>query len=428
MLVSFSVKNFRSFSEQQTISMVASVGAKRNERISFSTDNSFAPHLLRSACLFGPNGAGKSSLVIAFEFFRDFVVSSAKDTQEGDEIDVTPFKLDSRCREKPSEFEAIFIHKGNLYQYGFAVDKNRVWGEWLFSKPSEQDTKIRSLFQREFDSEISSYYWKISKKNVKGEKELWKNSTRDNALFLSTAIQLKSTAFKNIFDWIRGSLHIIRSADRISPFFTVRQYSEKGKKSKILDFLQAVDTKITSMKFDEQELRFGENFPIKRISESARDELEKIMRGTKVEITSFHQSADGKLVGLDFNEESDGTQLIFSLAGPWFDVLENGYTLIIDELHNSLHPLALKFLIQLFHDPKINSNCAQLIFTSHETSVMAKDLMHQDQIWLLEKSGAENSMLIPLSDYKVRDVSTFQKAYLDGRFGAVPKLREIANG
>ena len=134
------------------------------------------------------------------------------------------------------------------------------------------------------------------------------------------------------------------------------------------------------------------------------------------------------LFGLDLTEESDGSQVIFSLAGPWLDVLDNGYTLIVDELHNSLHPHALKFLIQLFHDPKFNSNNAQLIFTSHETSVMTKDFMHQDQIWLLEKSDADNSMLIPLSDYKVRDVSTFQRAYLDGRYGGVPKLRELANG
>ena len=429
MLVSFSVKNFRSFSEQQTISMVASVGAKRKEKFSFATENSFVPFLLRSACLFGPNGAGKSSLVLAFDFFRDFVMYSAKDSQEGEEINVTPFILDSRCREMPSEFEAVFIHKGDLYQYGFAVDKNRVWSEWLFSKPNQKDTKNRRLFQREFDLETSTYYWNISKKYVKGEKELWKISTRENALFLSTAILLNSTAFKNIFDWIRSSLRIIHSASRLSPAFTVHQCLEKGRESKILDLIQAADIKIRSMNFDEQELHLRDAFPTDTTAESARDELKNRKQGKKlVKITSLHQGADGKPIGLDFNEESEGTKVIFSLAGPWFDVLENGYTLIIDELHNSLHPHALKFLIQLFHDPKINSNNAQLIFTSHETSVMTKDFMHQDQIWLLEKGEAENSMLIPLSDYKVRDVSTFQKAYLDGRYGAVPKLRAIVNG
>ncbi len=93
-----------------------------------------------------------------------------------------------------------------------------------------------------------------------------------------------------------------------------------------------------------------------------------------------------------------------------------------------LSEVQFKFLVNLFHDPKINKNNAQLIFTSHDTSVMTKGFMHQDQVWFLEKGDAENSLLFPLSDYKVRDVSAFQKAYLDGRYGAVPKLREFAGG
>ena len=130
----------------------------------------------------------------------------------------------------------------------------------------------------------------------------------------------------------------------------------------------------------------------------------------------------------NFREESDGSRVVFSLAGPWLDVLENGYTLIVDELHNSLHPLALKFLVNLFHNPQTNSGNAQLIFTSHVTSVMSKGFMHQDQVWLVEKDDMESSVLFPLSNYNVRDVSAFQKAYLDGRFGAVPKLTEFVNG
>ena len=429
MLVSFSVKNFRSVSEEQTISMVASVGAKRKKEISFSTDNSFAPHLLRTACLFGSNGSGKSSLVYAFEFFRDFVVSSAKDAQEGEKINVTAFQFDSQYRDMPSEFEVIFVHQGALFQYGFAVDQNRVWSEWLFCKPSEQDTKMRRLFQREFDSESSTYFWKISKKYLKGEKELWKKSTRDNALFLSTAVQLKSTTLKSIFDWIHGQLRIIPSPDRLSPELTIQQYLKKGLESKVLELMNAVDIKIVSIKCDEQELHLGNIFSTNMMAASSQNDVSKRFQGSKlVDMTCFHEDANGDQVGLDFAEESDGTKVIFSLAGPWLEALENGYTLIVDELDNSLHPHTLKFLVQLFHNPQINSNNAQLIFTSHETSVMAKDFMHQDQVWMFEKEEAKNSTLIRLSDYKVRDTSTFQRSYLDGRYGGVPRIRELAIG
>lgn len=430
MLVSFSVKNYRSFATQQTISLVAGAGAKRQDRFSFPSGNSLAPHLLRSACLFGPNGAGKSSFVQAFDFFRDFVVSSAKDRQEGEKIDVSLFKLDERLKGQPAEFEATFVRGNALYQYGFAVDTKRVWSEWLFSKPNAPETKTRTLFQREYDIEKGNYAWNISKSYVRGKKELWKTVTRDNALFLSTAIQLKSEAFKEPFDWIQSYLRVVRSPDRLSPTFTARQCVEEDWKDKVLSLLRAVDVQIKDIGFDVSDFDVSElPVPMDMLSEKALRQFQKEMDGVKtVKITSYHQGENGGLVPLDFDEESDGTQVVLSIAGPWLDTLYNGYTLIIDELHNSLHPLALKFLVNLFHDPRINTRNAQLIFTSHETSVMAKGFMHPDQVWLLEKDEKERSKLIPLSDYKLRDVSAFQKAYLDGRYGAVPKLKEFVDG
>ena len=147
-----------------------------------------------------------------------------------------------------------------------------------------------------------------------------------------------------------------------------------------------------------------------------------------IKTKSFHQGTDGELVEFDMREESEGSRVLFSIAGPWLDVLKNGHTLVVDELHNSLHPLALKFLVGLFHDSRFNTGNAQLIFTSHETSIMTKGFMHPDQVWLLEKGNAGNSLLFPLSDYKVRDVSAFQKAYLDGRYGAIPRISDIVDG
>ena len=427
MLVSFSLQNYRSFSSRQTISMVAGAGAKRHEGFSFPSENPFSPYLLRSACLFGPNGAGKSALVGALDFYKDFTVSSAKNSQEGEKIDTVPFKLDEKWRGQPTELEATFIHSGALYQYGFAVDRNRVWGEWLFSKPNAHDRKIHTLFQREYDPEAGEYVWNISKTKVRGEKEVWKNSTRDNALFLSTAIQLKAEAFKEPFDWIQNYLRVIESTERLSPHFTARQCVEEGWKGKVLNLLRAVDIKIKDIEIDVRDIDL-KDFPEDMFSDTVREEIKKSLQGKKqFQIKSCHHGADGNIVALDFDEESDGSQVVFNIAGPWLDVLSNGYTLVIDELHNSLHPHALKFLINLFHDTDINTKNAQLILTSHETSVMSKGFMHQDQVWLVENNEAEGSKLIALSNYKVRDVSAFQKAYLDGRYGAVPSLREFVN-
>ena len=326
MLISFSVQNYRSFAERQTISMVASVGAKRKEQFSFPSGNSFAPYVLRSACLFGPNGAGKSSLVEAFHFFRNFTISSAKDTQEGEKIDVTPFLFDQKWRHRPSEFEVVFIHSGTLYQYGFAVDEDRVWSEWLFSRPNDSETKNRTLFQREFDPSDKTYYWRINRKNVKGAKELWKNSTRDNALYLSTAIQLKSSAFNDIYHWIRTHFQIIRTPERLTPSFTAAKLKEEEWRTKILDLVRAVDIKIKSVEIHEHDAHLRDI--LLKLPEKTRNELVKKADGggtisvKRLEITSYHRGTDGELVGLDFNEESDGSRVIFSLAGPWLDVLE----------------------------------------------------------------------------------------------------------
>ncbi len=425
MLVSFSVQNYRSFASRQTLSMVASTGIRRKEGVSFASGNSFAPQLLRSACLFGANGAGKSSLVMAVDFFVDFVVSSAKDRQEGEKIDTIPFKLDEAWSRQPTEFEAVFVHGDALYQYGFAVDTERVWGEWLFYRPNAPGTKTRTLFQREYDSEEGRYVWDINKSYVKGEKGLWKKSTRDNALFLSTAIQLKGDAFKKPFEWIQRFLRIIKSPDRLLPGFTASQCVEGDLKDKIVRIMQSVDIKIKDIDVDVKKID-SKVFPMDSIPESERAVFKKAMVGAKsYKVIFHHQGKTGATVLFDLSDESDGSQVVFSVAGPWLDVLENGYTLVVDELHNSLHPHALKFLVNLFHDPKINNSNAQLIFTSHETSVMAKNFMYKDQVWLMEKEDDEQSKLIPLSDYRVRSVSSYQKAYLDGRYGAVPRLKEF---
>ncbi len=407
--------------------MVAGSGARKKRRFSFDSGNSNAPSLLRSACVFGPNGSGKSSLVRAFEFFNAFVVSSAKDGQEGEEISVSPFMLDAELRNEPSEFEATFIHGEALYQYGFAVDKNRVWGEWLFSRPNSEQKRFRTLFQREFDPDEREYIWYINRRHVLGEREVWKKSTRDNALFLSTAIQLKADTFMEPFNWIQSYLRVIDSPERVSPGFTAKQFVEKSWKNKIMSLLQAVDIRIKDISIEHRDADV-KDFQVEHLSDSALENLKKNLRGKRMfSIDSFHRGTDGNLVPLDFDEESDGSQVVFGIAGPWFDVLENGYTLVIDELHNSLHPHALRVLVDLFHDPEVNKFGAQLVFTSHETSVMTKSFMHQDQVWLLEKDDIESSQLRSLSDYKVRDVSAFQKSYLDGRYGAVPNIGDFVD-
>ncbi|HIJ84197.1 MAG: ATPase AAA core protein [Magnetococcales bacterium] len=429
MLVSFRVRNFRSFAEEQTLSLVAGSGAAKESRFSFPSDNTTTPYLLRSSCLFGPNGAGKSSLVMAMAFFKEFVISSAKDGQEGEKIDVHPFFFDEHWRGQPTEFEVIFIHGDALYQYGFVVDEKRVLSEWMFTNPHDPDTKFRTLFQREYDAAEGTYAWKISKTHIRGEKEVWKTTTRDNALFLSTSVQLNAEAFKTPFDWIQNFLRIIESPQRLSPGFTAKQCLDAGWKDRILRFLRSVDVNIEDIYVKVTDPIDVEKLVFTHDAEDARDKIIKKLKNMKrIDVELSHKGKQGDLVSLALRDESDGSQVIFSIAGPWLDVLDNGYTLVVDELHNSLHPHAFRFLVDLFHNPIINNKRAQLIFTSHETSIMEKSFMHRDQICLVEKNNHEQSQLIPLSEYKEGNIDSFRKSYLDGRYGAVPMLKDFIDG
>ena len=111
---------------------------------------------------------------------------------------------------------------------------------------------------------------------------------------------------------------------------------------------------------------------------------------------------------------------MFFVAGPILDVLEGGYTLIVDELNSSLHPCALKGIIEMFHDKEINKKNAQLVFTTHEVSIIDDDTFHKDQIWFVQRPDGLLTELTPLSDYEIRDLRTFKKSYLNGKFGAIP--------
>ncbi|MEJ0007772.1 MAG: ATP-binding protein [Steroidobacteraceae bacterium] len=129
-------------------------------------------------------------------------------------------------------------------------------------------------------------------------------------------------------------------------------------------------------------------------------------------------------VPFNLNDESDGTRKLFEFAGGWVRALSTGATLFVDELDRSLHPYITRFLVQLFHSSK-NTKNAQLIFTTHDTTLLASDLLRRDQIWFLEKNPEQATHLYPLLDYQPRKDEAVERGYLKGRYGAVPAIGEL---
>jgi hypothetical protein len=145
----------------------------------------------------------------------------------------------------------------------------------------------------------------------------------------------------------------------------------------------------------------------------------------RIKVKMWHKDSAGNSVALDLKEESDGTQKLFAFIGPWLDSLEKGHVLLIDELHDNFHPLMVKFLVDLFHNTATNKTNAQLIFTTHETSILSQDVFRRDQIWFCEKQN-KATVLYSLVEFKPRKgVTDLEKAYLSGRYGALPYFKDI---
>jgi len=422
MLIEFSITNFRSIKEKQTFSMSAVKTARKSERHLLKTGFSASPQLLEGAAIYGANASGKSNLIKGAHFLKSFVIGSFMDRQQGEDIEeVTPFLFSSKTNKKPSEFEIIFINEGYLFQYGFSLDSKKVHEEWLYATPlNAKKQKAQTWFERNSENIEESYIGK----EIKGEKEKWKSSTRPNALFLSTAVQWNSEDFKKPFSWIQNNLKIILSPEKVNESFSTRQIVSENKKDKILKFMQRFDTGIADIVTSEQSMSDDE---IKQLESVFTEKMLNVIIGTKKKTThkasASHKMENGKYYNLDFKEESQGTKRLFSFAGPILDTLDNGYTLIVDELHNSLHPFALRGIVALFADKKINNKKAQLIFTTHDTNIM--NFMDRDQIWLVEKKEYGDSILTALTNFKGHAEESIEKRYLGGRYGGLPNIQDI---
>lgn len=419
MLIEMNVANFRSFSDVQTFSLVKGKGEELAGSNSFKAGLTNELELLRSAAIYGPNASGKSNFLRALRTMRLIVLESAANQQRGDLLSVTPFRLSPDTRQAPSEFEVTFLVDGIRYQYGFSATPEQIHEEWLLAYPKG---RAQRWFSRVWLPEQKRFDWELGN-NLMGEKQLWQKSTRDNALFLSTAVQLNSEQLQPIFDWFKTKLRMA-NVDGWGPSFSAH-LCENNEKSKVMNFLNAADIHIDDVLIETRPFDLNE-LP-DEMPEYLKSLLAGQMKGEKVrEIKTIHKDSEGKLVTFDLDDESDGTQKLFAFAGPWIDSLENGYVLFIDELHGNLHPRLVRYLVELFHNPEINSKNAQLIFTTHETSILNQDVFRRDQIWFCDKDKKQATNLYPLTDFSPRKGrENLELAYLSGRYGALPFVKHI---
>jgi len=420
MLIEFNITNYRSIKENQKLSMVAAKDPSHQDANCMPSGIDAIPQIVRTAVLYGPNASGKSNLISALAFMRSMVETSAVGIREGQALNISPFRFDSETTNQPSEFEVTFIDNGVRYQYGFALNATRVIKEWLLVYV---ERKAQRWFERNYDDKKGKDRWYFGSHLVGGKKQhqLWSDSTRGNALFLSAAVNLNSEQLRPIFNWFVNKLIIVGSNSQPLPFYTMERIKNELDKPQIIKFLQAADLGITDVQIKMQK---GQHVQLRL--ESGVAAIESKQEADIPSATLFHQGkGQNNFVGFDLNEESHGTQRIFAYAGPILDVLRDGKILVVDELDGSLHPKMIHFLVSIIQNAHLNKNNAQLIFTTHNTSLLDTEFFRRDQIWFMEKDKEQASHLYPLTDFSPRKSEALEKGYLIGRYGALPYFGEF---
>jgi AAA15 family ATPase/GTPase len=425
MLVEFRVGNYRSFREEQALSLVASKDTELN-------DNCVKQGklcLLKTTGIYGPNASGKSNLIKALSTMRDIIVEPAK---PGEKISLTPFKLDNKYSNKPCSFEVTFYYKEVRYQYGFTATSERVYDEWLYAYPKGRlkDT-AQNWYERKFNKKTSKTDWKFGP-YLRGEKKKLQNRTINNVLLLSVGAQWNNKQLAEVHEWFSDKIQVILPSDR-SPVITIQMLmssdkSEKWRKlyySYINNMMRRADLGIKEINIEKHEFAPDEiDFKKIKFPPDMPDEFrKKFLRDLKgkVEVEFIHQAKpNGKDVRFSNTEESDGTRRFFELAGPWLLAILEGKTLLVDEIETSLHPHLVSELIKFIQNPKLKRKGTQLIFATHNTTLLDPELFRRDQVWFTQKDEHNSTRLYPLSDYKLRKGEAMQKGYLAGRYGAIP--------
>jgi uncharacterized protein len=421
MLIEFSIGNYFSFKEIKTLSLVASSISEFKEN-TFQTERNT---LLRGAVIYGPNSSGKSNFIRAMSTMRRLVLHSFNQSS-AKPLDVTPFLLNTSTEESPSHFEVVFQILNSRYRYGFEVDNARFKKEWLFEAKKHAE---RILFIRDDKGiDVSSVF--------KEGKDLEKK-TRDNALFLAVVDQFNGPISKRIMRWFKQFIAISGLTHENYQRVTFKMLNNEETAKSLDTFYKQIDLGFNGISLDKK------LFDPKELPEDTPEPLLNLLikdlEGKhRMIIKTLHKKFDANNIpvgDVEFDmraQESSGTNKVFNMSGPVFDVLHNGGVLIVDELDASLHPLMTLAIINLFSSPETNRNNAQLIFATHDSNLLTNGNYRRDQIYFIEKDQYGASDIYSLIEYrekngsKIRKDRSFEKDYIEGRYGAIPYIGDLS--
>ena len=414
MLIQFSTQNYMSIRERVDLSLEPTNDSAHPESITEKGNQK----ALNAALIYGANASGKSNLFKAMTAAINYIRMS-NSFQPGTRIPVVPFKLDEESANSPTMFEFVFVaDDGQKYIYGFSAFPDRVVEEYLYVYHTNRPTMI-------FDRKNVREY-KFSRQH-KAQLSPFTKMNTDNKLFLATATTWNAESTKPAFTWFQSRIDTYSEEALPNEHFALEAYrldENKENQKFTLELLKQSDINIISMdvkakKIEKTAATLG---GINGIVVNGQIIIPNNQEQYEMKITTGHE-VDGKRYMLSLDEESLGTKNLFFYGPMLKKTLDEGKVMFLDEIENSLHPAIVRYIVGMFGNPEINKNGAQLISTTHETSLMNLKMLRKDQYYFTEKDeNTAVTRLYSLSDYSVRRKENIEKGYLLGRYGAVPLM------
>lgn len=397
MLIQFAVENYMSLRDETVLSMNAGAGSELRENLQDYQDG----YLLPTAAIYGANAAGKSNIFKAMTAALR-IIRESNDRQIDRAVPfIHPYAFDEEHRHLPSKFDFTFVINHVKYQYGFSADSSKICDEYLYKYSSKLPSLI---FER-----TNTKDYKYTKSNESKLKQ-YEEKTAPNKLFLATATNWNCELTKEAYLWFAKGIDTYNNANFNITLDALEVFAHGGDslQSFITSLLKTADINITGYSIDSQTKNLPEGL------------LKAYALRTNHIVTNDDTTCE---YTLPFDAESEGTKRIFIFGPIIKDALEDGRTIVVDEIDNSLHPLFLEYLIQLFNNRETNPNKAQLIFNTHSVETLSLDLLRRDQIYFVEKNH-ENGVteLYSLDEFSPRKTENVRKGYLQGRYGAIPNI------
>ncbi len=436
MLKKFSLTNFSSFDVEQTLDLTAGTTQSLKDHVV----NFDAVNILKNCVIYGANASGKSNLIKAIDFAKRVITEGLDNTDTYKKY----FRLKTESSNSPTKFSFELEVGEKFYSYSFSciLQEGLITEEWLYEIGT---TKAKKIFERNLsgisfgsviDKSKNQERFEIYADDMKNQSsQLFLTEIAEKELDISEAIVINS-----VFNWFENKLEIIYPNDS---FCGVRRVS-KDLTKELTRYLSKFDTGVVSIEtidedFEEAFKNYPDGLKARILKDSSSDKFTEASihaSGSNPELLTIYRNDSNELKvrklafihgnsykdTFELKDESDGTRRLLDFI-PLLSKLAGDSTVIVDEFDRSLHPKITKEFMNIFH--KIKATNSQFIVTTHESTLLDLELLRRDEIWFVDKTENGNSKLFSLNQFKERYDKKVEKAYLLGRYGAVPVFKSF---